>query len=143
MNRTTYVKKVPLFKSIFGVSSFLFGIITFGFGMYLVGLFICGLSLSMLTTQGVQFDFATKRYRKLKSVVGIHFGQWQPFPVFEYISVFRTSEKRSVTVVTATTTSSSGTILLNLFYTGNKYLTVYRTTDKTEAFKVADYFRKA
>ena len=142
MSVITYIKKVPLWKTIFGVSSFLFGIITLGFGMILAGLFIIGLSVSLITTQGAQLDLTAGKYRRVKSIVGIHFGTWQAFPGFEYISIFTTKLKQSVTVAAATTASSEPVIVLNLFYKGNKYLTVYQTTDRSEAFKVAERFRK-
>jgi len=32
---------------------------------------------------------------------------------------------------------------LNLFYNGNKNITFYKTNDKTNAFKVAEYFKLA
>lgn len=136
-NYITYTKNASLAKSIFGVALFLSGIILIGFGYLIAGLFWGGIALSVLTKPGAQLDLSAKRYRRIKSVAGMHFGKWAPFPEFEYVTVFKTKEKKSVTIVTASATSSGSIILLNLFYTGNKHFTIYSTTNKDEAFKVA------
>jgi hypothetical protein len=138
----TYIKKASLAKSVFGVALFLCGIILIGFGYLIPGLFWAAVGLSVLTAKGAQLDITNKKYREIKSVAGVHFGTWKPFPEFEYVSVFKTSEKKSVTIVTATATKSEGVIVLNLFYKGNKHFTIYKTDDKADAFKMAEKLRK-
>lgn len=61
-NRITYIKKIPLAKSIFGVALFLVALMLLGFGYFIIGLFGCSLALGMLTTQGAQLDLTGKQY---------------------------------------------------------------------------------
>lgn len=58
-------------------------------------------------------------------------------PEFEYVSVFKTNENRTVRVISAETKFQTEIIYVNLFYNRNKHLTFYKTRDKNEAFKVA------
>jgi len=136
----TYTKKIPVMKVIFGVALFIFGVFTVLSGIWLMGLIGVSFSLNLLSTQGSQINFITKQYRSIRSFAGIHVGKWQPCPEFEYVSVFKTQENQTVNVVTATTTLTNSVILLNLFYSGNKHITFYKTTDKSDAFKVAKHF---
>jgi len=142
-NIITYIQKPSIAKYFFGVALFLSVVILTGFGYFGIGggLFWCAIALGILSTKGSQLDIRNKKYRSIKSVAGIHFGKWKPFPEFEYVTVFKTSENKSVTIVTATTTRSEDVIVLNLFYKVNKHFTIYKTNDKDEAFKVAEKFR--
>jgi len=136
----TYTKKIPVMKGIFGVSLLVFGLFTFLMGIWLMGLISISFALNLLSTEGSQINFITKQYRSIKSIAGIHIGKWKPCPEFEYVSVFKTQENQTVNVVAATTTLNKNVILLNLFYSGNKHITFYKTTDKADAFKVAKHF---
>ena len=99
------------------------------------------IGLNLLSTEGTEINFIDKKYRILKSFLGIHMGTWKPCPAFEYVSVFKTTENKTVRVITAETTIGSDVILLNLFYQNNKYLTFYKTRDKEDALKVAHHFK--
>lgn len=136
----TYTKKIPVMKVIFGVALFIFGLLSVLGGVWLMGLIGASFGLNLLSTQGSQINFVTRQYRSIRSIAGIHTGKWQPCPDFEYVSVFRTQENQTINVVTATTTLNNNVILLNLFYSGNKHITFYKTTDKDDAFKVARHF---
>jgi hypothetical protein len=143
MNIITYVKKVPVIKIILGGLALLIVV----YGVFLGNLktiaIPLALGLYMVTTEGSEINLTNKTYRTITSFFGIHFGKWKPCPEFEYVSVFKTSESQTVTIVTASATSKNDVILLNLFYNGNKHITFYKTTDKADAFKVAEHFKLA
>ncbi len=108
-----------------------------------MGAVLIALGLGLTTKEGSQINLTDKTYRVIKSVAGIEMGKWKPIPDFEYVSVFRTRESQTVNVITATATTSSEVILLNLFYNRNKHITFYKTDNKEDAFKVADHFKLA
>ena len=98
----------------------------------------------MLLTEGTEINLESKTYRSIKSILGLHFGKWKPCPEFEYVSVFKTKEATAVSAYGAEiATFKNDVIMLNLFSKGNKHFTVYKTDDKTEAFKVAEHFKLA
>ncbi|AXG74704.1 hypothetical protein DVK85_10875 [Flavobacterium arcticum] len=139
-NIITYLKPVPFMKRFLGVTLMLFGIFALLFLNIIFGAIFLVLGLNLASTEGSQIDITSKTYRKIWSFLGIHIGKWEPCPEFEYVSVFRTNQDQTVNVVTATTTVRTEVILLNLFY-GNKNITFYQTTDKADAFKVAEHFK--
>lgn len=143
MNIITYLKPVPVMKRVFGYSLILLGLVTFATGNWVFGLIFIVIGGNLVSTEGSQTDLTTKKIRTVKSVFGINFGTWKTFPDFEYVSVFKTKQKQAVRVVTASATFEGEVILLNLFYTGNKHITVYSTPDKQDAFKVAEHLRLA
>ena len=143
MNKIIYLRDVPFFKKIFGIVLGVLGIGTFISGNILFGLIALVIGINLILTEGSEIDLENKTYRTVKSIFGINFGSWKPCPKFEYISVFRTKETQRVNVVTATTAFTSEIILLNLFYSGNKNITFYKTEDKSDAFKVAKHFKLA
>ncbi|GGB67163.1 hypothetical protein GCM10007424_03950 [Flavobacterium suaedae] len=141
-NIITYLKPVPVTKRILGFTLIIFGFLaiftkSIGFGAVAVAF---GIHFS--SSEGSQIDITSKKYRKIWSIASIHIGKWKPCPEFEYISVFSTKESQRVNVVTATTNVTRSVILLNLFY-GNKHQTVYKTTNKKDAFKIAEHFKVA
>jgi len=139
MKIITYLKKVPVFKAILGYALIFFGVVSFLVNFFFPLIFIV-IGANLASTEGTQVDFINKRYRTIWSIFGLHIGTWKPCPEFDYISVFRTSESQTVSVVTAITTISREIIMINLFY-GNRHLTFYKTNDKAQAFKVAEHFR--
>ena len=139
MNIITYLKEVPLMKRILGYSLILFGLCAFLFFNIIMGAVFIGLGVNFVATTGSQINLTNKTYRKTTSIFGIEFGTWKPCPEFEYVSVFRTNESQTVNFITATSTESI--ILLNMFYDTNKHITFYKTTDKADAFKVAQHFK--
>lgn len=143
MNIISYRKEVPLMKSILGYSLFIFGLTALATGYILMGVIFISLGLGLTLREGSQINLTDKTYRTIKSIAGIETGKWQPIPDFEYISVFRTRENQTVNVVSATATTSSEVILLNLFYNRNKHITFYKTDNKEDAFKVAEHFKLA
>lgn len=143
MNIITYLKDIPIVKKIFGIVLGILGLFIFITSNILFGLIFIVIGANLILAEGSQINLDNKTYRTIKSIFGIHFGKWKPCPKFEYISVFRTKENQTVTVVTATTTFTSEIILLNLFYERNKHLTFYKTDNKADAFKVAEHFKLA
>ncbi len=143
MKTIIYLKEVPFFKKFFGITLGIFGLISFLNGSIIFGAIFFMLGVNFILTEGVEIDLESKTYRTVKSIFGKNFGKWNPYPEFEYVSVFKTKESQRINVVTATTSITSDIILLNLFYTGNKYFTVYKTTNKENAFEVAEHLKLA
>ena len=128
-------------KRILGYVLILFGLYAFLFLNIIMGAVFIAFGVNFISTTGSQINLTNKTYRKITSLFGIHFGTWKPCPEFEYVSVFKTNESQTVNFITATATSSESIILLNLFYNTNRHITFYKTTDKTDAFKVAEHFK--
>lgn len=143
MKTIIYVKEVPFFKKFFGVTIGILGLVLILSGFIMFGAIIFVVGLNLILTEGIEIDLESKTYRKVKSIFGINFGKWNPYPDFEYVTVFKTKESQRINVVTATTSITSEVILLNLFYKGNKQFTVYKTTDKKDAFEVAEHLKLA
>ena len=139
-NNIIYLKKVPFPKMFFGFVIMLAGLVVMFSGNLVFGAIFAVIGLNLISTEGSEINFIDKKYRTIKSVLGIHFGTWKDCPKFEYVSVFKTKESNTIRVITAETTIQSDIILLNLFYANNKYITFYKTDDKEDAFKVANHF---
>lgn len=138
----TYVQDLLPMKKVLAitlivVSPFLF------LGNIFLGVLAFGIGLNMIARDGSEINLETKKYRKIKHVLGLKFGSWQPLPKFEYVSVFKTKEATAINSFGATIgVFKTDVILLNLFY-GNKFITFYNTDDLQDAFKVADHFKLA
>jgi hypothetical protein len=140
MSIITYLKETPLPKRIFGYFFLIIGILGFFKNIILASIFIA-IGLGFITKEGSEIDLNNKTYRSIKSIFGLNFGKWTPCPKFDYVSVFKTKEKQTITVVTASTSITSDIILLNLFYNRNKHITFFKTNDKEEAFQIAEKMR--
>ena len=143
MSKIIYLKDVPIFKKIFGITIGIFGIGTLLTGNIIFAFITLAIGVNLILTEGSEIDLENKLYRTVKSIFGINIGKWKKCPKFEYVSVFKTKETQRVNVVTATTAFTSEIILLNLFYNGNKNITFYKTDNKDDAFKVAEHFKLA
>jgi hypothetical protein len=143
MSKIIYLKEVPFFKKLFGLSIVVVSIGILITGNILFGLIFLAIGINIILTEGTEIDLENKTYRSVKSIFGINFGKWKTCPKFEYISVFKTKETQRINVVTASTAFTNQIILLNLFYSGNKNITFYKTFDKADAFKVAEHFKLA
>lgn len=143
MKTIIYLKEVPFFKKFFGITLGIFGLMSFLTGHIIFGAIFFMLGINFILTEGIEIDLESKSFRNVKSIFGKNFGKWSPYPEFEYVSVFQTKESQRINFVTATTSVTSNIILLNLFYKGNKYFTVYKTTDKKDAFEVAEHLKLA
>jgi len=143
MNIITYLKPNVLMKNVFGYVLFLLGLFIAVTTNILFGLIFIAIGINMVSTEGSEINLSTRTYRKVKSVFGINIGKWKAFPDFEYVSVFKTKENQTVNVVSATTTFTNDIIMLNLFYDRNKHITVYKTDDRANAFKVANHLKLA
>jgi hypothetical protein len=141
MNKILYLKEVPLFKKVLGILISAVGIYSFLFSNIIFGAIFLVIGLNLLSTEGSEINLDDNTYRNIKSLFGYNFGKWQACPEFEYVSVFRTKENQTVRVVTAEATFQTSIILLNLFYNGNKHITVYKTLDKSDALTVAERFK--
>lgn len=141
MKTIIYLKEIPFFKKFFGITLGIFGLASFFTGYIILGAIFFMLGVNFILTEGIEIDLESKTYRTVKSIFGKNFGKWNPYPEFEYVSVFKTKESQRINVVTATTSITSEIILLNLFSKGNKHFTIYKTTDKNDAFKVAEQLK--
>lgn len=141
MNIISYLKNVPTFKKILGVMFICLGLFSIAMLSILFGVIFFTIGLNLLSTEGSQINLDNNTYRNVKSIFGHKFGKWQPCPEFEYVSVFKTKENQTIRVITAETTFQSDVILLNVFYKGNKHITFYKTSDKANAFEVAEKFK--
>ena len=142
MKTIIYLKEVHLLKIIFGVLLMLMGIAALFTHIFFAAIML-GIGANLIYTTGSEIDLENHKFRKLGSFLGIRFGKWTALPKMEYVSVFATTESQRVNGLGATATTSEKIILLNLFDTSNKKLTAYKTTDKSQAFKVAQHLALA
>ena len=138
MAKKSYIRRIPLMKLIFGI-------VLFVFSMFLLlddikGLIISGLAVYFILTEGTEFDFEKNKYRKVKSILGLRFGTWQPLPKIDYVSVFATSETTTLRSRSAETNVKNSIIKINLFHNGNHRIEVCRVTDSSKAFNIAKEF---
>ncbi|MFP9114490.1 hypothetical protein ACLI1A_11145 [Flavobacterium sp. RHBU_3] len=144
----TYLKPLSVFKTIVGYSSISFALLFLIVGslfepvLIIIGVLLSIIGVNIASTEGVQMDFKTKRYRTIWSVLGINLGKWLPAPDFEYVSVFRTNEVQQVNVASIPGRIVNEVIAVNAFY-GNRHITFAQDKDKTKALRVADKFRMA
>jgi hypothetical protein len=140
MFRFKYIRKVPIVKLIFGFSLFLFSIILLMDSVK--SLVITGIAIYFMLTDGIEFDFKNKKFRPLKSVLGLDFGRWKDLPDIEFVSVFKTNENTALRSRSAEAMVKKEVIKLNLFYDTNKKIEAYTTEDRTEAFDKAKELAK-
>jgi len=138
----SYQKDVLFAKRFFGYTLAVLGFVMFIITLNAIALILLVIGLGLNIAEGTEIDLTSKTFRTFKSLFGYKYGSWQPLPGFDYISVFKTKENQTIRVVTAETTQTTDIIHLNLFY-GNKHITFYKTTDKTQAFEVAEHFKLA
>ncbi len=141
MNKLIYLKKIPFTKYFIALLLFFAGLYFFLYVSLFFGLIITVIGFNFLMTEGSQIDFDQMRYRNIKSIFGIHIGKWKVMPTFDYISVFKTTEKKAISVTSATTVMSDEIYLINVFYQGNNYVTFYKSYKKDDAFEKAKHFR--
>jgi hypothetical protein len=131
MNRILYLKQVWGYKKGVGLVLIIKGFYSlFATDIFFGALYLI-LGLVFVSTEGAEINLENKTYRLVRSIFGMNFGKWQECPKFEYISVFRTNENQTAKL-------PKNIILINLFYSGNKHITFYKTKDKNEAFDVAE-----
>lgn len=140
MNHITYLKNTPFVKKLFGFSLVILAFVVLFNSIIFFAIFLV-LGLNLISTEGSEIDLDSKTYRNIKSIFGIKFGKWQTCPNFEYITVFKTKEKQTISVVTATTELTSEVFLINLFYNRNKHITFYKSTNKNDAFQKAKHIK--
>lgn len=133
---------MPTIKAVLGYIAGVLGIVGLISGNIVFSFILIAVGVNLLSSEGAEINLTSKTYRTIWTVFGIKVGQWKPCPEFDYVSVFRTRESQTVNVVSASATTSTEVILLNLFH-GNKHITFYKTDNKTDAFKVAEHFKLA
>lgn len=143
MNKITYLKKIPFTKYFISSLLFISGLYFLLYVHIFFGLIFTIIGFNLLITEGSQIDFNQMMYRNIKSVFGIHIGKWKKLPMFDYITVFKTTEKKKVSVATASTVMRDELFVVNLFYETNKHITFYKSENKEEAFKKAVHFSKS
>jgi len=137
MNKFSYKRGLPWWELILGCAAL-------AIGLYLLftslsGFLIIGVGVYLLLKEGAEIDFDNRRYRKIKSILGLNIGRWKPLPeTIEYISVFKTTETTTVRARSAEANVTNDIIQLNLFYNRNQKITAYVTYDREDAFKKAN-----
>ncbi len=143
MNIISYQKDIPFAKGFFGIVITVLGIVMLVATGSLMALIFVAIGLGLNVGEGSDINLTSKEFRTFHSLFGLKIGKWQPIPDFEYVSVFKTKESQTVRAVTAETTQKYDIILVNLFYNRNKHITFFKTTNKKEAFDVAEHFKLA
>jgi len=140
MNNTTlqHLRKVPTMKLIFGLVLFFLGIVG-ALTNNVFNLVLSGIGVFLMQREGSQIDLASKRYREIRSIMGINIGKWKDLPNVEYVTVFKTNESKRVQAMGASTNFSNQIFKLNLFYNKNKKIEAYITDDFNDAFENAKY----
>ena len=95
------------------------------------------MGIFLLLINGSEFDFEHHKYRKIKSILGISIGKWEPLPDIEYVSVFKTNELTTLRSRSAEANVKNEVIKLNLFYNTSKRIEAYRTYNIDDAFNKA------
>ncbi len=139
-----YVRTVLFMKKVLAVVLLVAGVKILMYNSLLLGVVFIALGINFAATSGAEIHLEDKTYRLITSILGMRWGRWKPIPKFEYVSVFKTKEAVSVNSYGATIgTFKNDVIQLNLFYSGNKYITFYQTEELEDAFRVAEHFRLA
>lgn len=87
---------------------------------------------------GIELDFKNQTYRNINSVGTMGFGEWIPFPDFQYVSVFAVNLVSSVYGRSgASVTQKQGVFQVNLITKQNKRIRVLETENIEEAFQFA------
>lgn len=139
-----HLAPIPLVKIAFALVVFLMGgyILIAQQGVFYGLLFIAaGLRLSM--RNGIELNLEDKKFRHVYSVFAIDFGSWQSIPTIEYISVFKTKQKRRLRFFVAQALTENEVYKLNLFYGSNKHIEAYIAETKEDAFEVANHMALA
>jgi len=140
----SYTREIPMPKRILSIVLMILGFYIFLFENIFVGIMLTVIGLNFFVTEGSEINLSQKTYRKIKSILGVKFGKWEPIPQFEYVSVFRTREGTEVSSMGATIgTFRNEVIFLNMFYKNNRHFTCYKTEDQNDAFQVADHLKMA
>ncbi len=132
MKKFIFRPKLPLWKTALGFAGLCVGI--WSLATDFVGFIIIGIGVFFLLVEGSEFDFASNKYRKTKSILGIAFGKWQTLSKIEYVSVFKTIETTTLRSRSAEANVKKDIIKLNLFYNNNRKILAFKTYDKEEAF---------
>lgn len=140
MDKFTFKRQLPIWKLIIGLVALVVGVISL-FSSY-KGFVLIGMGIFFLLVEGSEFDFKHKKYRVIKSVLGVSFGQWKPIPNIDYISVFKTNETTTLRQTSAEANVTTEIIKLNLFYNNNQRIEAYNTYNKEDAFVKAKEFAK-
>lgn len=144
MSIITYTREVVMAKKILAVVLLAAGLFLIVDGAFFIGIMVLLMGINLFAKDGSQINLENKTYRNIKSIFGLKFGTWKPCPAFEYVSVFKTTESTNLNAGWATlATIKNEIIVLNIFYPRNKHITFYQTTDKADAFKVAEHFKFA
>jgi len=133
-----HARKVSLMKRLFGFSFFILGIYAALFNNVFCLIF-SGIGVFLMLVEGSEIDLASRTYREIYSVMGIKFGKWKDLPNVEYVSVFKTKEKKRVQALAASANFENEVYKLNLFYDRNKKIEAYMTDDVNDAFENAKY----
>ena len=103
----------------------------------LFGLVLLAAAARLSLRDGAEIDVFNKRYRNLNSLWAVTWGNWQPLPEIEYLSVFKTTRKTRARVIAAQALVGTEVYRLNLFYETNKHITVYEGETKEDAMQKA------
>lgn len=135
-DKINFIEENSIFTNIIGTTFVLLGLILLMSLSFQAAVFFI-LGFKLLNEKGFEFDKKTKKYRLLHNYFFITIGKWKSFENFEYISVFSTTERFNIGTFFNHASLSTKVIKLNVFYDSNKKVTVYKTKDLDEAYKIS------
>ncbi|MBD3725194.1 MAG: hypothetical protein IE891_10590 [Flavobacteriaceae bacterium] len=94
MTIISYQKEIPFVKRFFGLSFAILGLVLFITILSVMPIIFIVIGLGLNVAEGSEIDLSSKTYRTIHSLFGIKIGKWNPIPDFEYVSVFKTNDKK-------------------------------------------------
>lgn len=126
-----HLKEILLTQKIFGSALGVFGIYLLATEPFYFGLIFIFFALNVFSTEGFEMNLENKTHRNINSLFGVNYGKWKTYPEIESISVIKTKESKSFEGTS--TRIINDTIHFNLFYSGNKHITFYKTKSIEDA----------
>ena len=107
----------------------------------LIGIILIAIGIVLVFTKSsIAFNFSSHTYKEYFSFFNYKSDSWKNIPDCEYISVFSAVESQQLNANSQSTTVRNSVIIVNLIYRKNQRLTVFKTDNKEEAFKIAHLF---
>ena len=155
MSNFIYIEKVSSIRLFIGnllfIPSFLALILinkVNGPVLFLIYVLVAYWGIFLISTEGLEIDFTSRKYRKLFSLYGIKIGRsWNHLHEIKYVALVETRVKQTFGArgyrAGATTTITERTVKINLFDFKEKYQTLYFANDRNEALKIAEKIKEA
>lgn len=106
-----------------------------------IGLILLVLStIALIAKKQLTISFSLSKQKNGMTFFGRQFGQWEPLPSFESISIFSAKKSQDMAVDSQFATVTFTEIEVNLVYNKNRRLTVFTTKDFNKALNIAQLF---